>query len=138
MFHDRGALARQIVRNRLAKILIHDVMRRPGWLWKIAAQKLVAALCACFDALETARNGKIDGLVIAGLEMQERNVGQGAPVAAVQSRAVEEIQRPGNRLTFEPGDDQKNLLAHAGADAAEKLTRQIRRIPLRVSRLGIG
>ena len=39
---------------------------------RIAARQFMGALRACLDARQTARNGKIDGLVITNLEMQER------------------------------------------------------------------
>ncbi len=59
-------------------------MGRMGGHRQVAAGELVLALGAGLDALELAIDGELDGLVVAELEMQERVVLDGAPVAAEQ------------------------------------------------------
>ena len=59
-------------------------MRRIGGDRQIAARELVLALRAGLDALELVRDGELDGLVVAELEMQERMMLDRAPVAAEQ------------------------------------------------------
>ena len=63
---------------------VGDVMRRIGGLRQIAAGDLVLALRAGLDAFRAPRDRKIDGLIIANLEMQERMMLDRAPVAAEQ------------------------------------------------------
>ena len=45
----------------------------------IAAQQFVLALRAGFDLGQAARNGEIDRLIIAGLEMQEGHIFDRSP-----------------------------------------------------------
>src|SRR5438132_995087 len=78
-----GALADQIVRNRAAQPGIGDVMGGMGGDRQVAAGELVFALGAGLDTLELAIDGELDGLVIAKLEMQERVVLDGAPMAPI-------------------------------------------------------
>src|SRR6266849_8876868 len=67
-----GALMPEIVRYRAAQIGVGDVMRGIGGLGEIPARDLVLALRARFDGFQAAPDRKIDGLVIADLEMQKR------------------------------------------------------------------
>src|SRR5438477_6090361 len=73
-------LADEIVGNRAAQPRIGNVMGGMGGNRQIAAGELVLALGAGLDTLELAIDGKLDGLVIAALEMQERVVLDGAPM----------------------------------------------------------
>src|SRR5258708_9359117 len=70
-FGDIGAFMPEIVRYRAAQIGVGDVMRGIGGLREISARDLVLALRARFDGFQAAPARKIDGLVIADLEMQE-------------------------------------------------------------------
>ena len=79
-----GALADQIVRDRPAQPRIGDVVGRMGGHRQVAAGELVLALGAGLDPLELPGDGEIDGLVVAELEMQERVVLDGPPMAAEQ------------------------------------------------------
>src|SRR6202140_1511922 len=81
---DIGAFMPEIIRYRAAQIGIGDVMRGKGGLGEIAARDLVLALRAGLDSFQAAPDRKIDGLVIADLEMQERVMFDRAPVAAEQ------------------------------------------------------
>src|SRR5665647_1370705 len=73
-FGDIGALALEIVGYRVAQAGVGDVMRGIGGLRQVAARDLVLALRAGLDRLQAALNCKIDRLIVADLEMQERVV----------------------------------------------------------------
>src|SRR6476661_237962 len=88
-------LADEIVCDRAAQPWIGDVMGGMGGNRQIAAGELVFALGTGLDALELAIDGELDGLVIADLEMQERVVLDGAPMAAEQCVAADEIDGAG-------------------------------------------
>src|SRR3984893_9418825 len=88
---DIGAFMPEIIRYRAAQIGIGDVMRRIGGLGEIAARDLVLALRAGLDGFQAAPDLKVDGLVIADLEMQERVMFDRAPVAAEQRVGADEI-----------------------------------------------
>ena len=47
---------------------------------------------------EAARDGGVDRLVIAELEMEERHLLRRAPVAAVERVRADEVERAGDRL----------------------------------------
>src|SRR6185437_6319440 len=76
----RFALADQIFAHRATQSRMNDVMRRIGRHRHVAAQKLVLALRPRLDALQPARDGEIDGLIVAGLEMEERHILKRTPV----------------------------------------------------------
>ncbi len=71
-------------------------MRGIGGLRQVAARDLVLALRAGLDRLQAARNRKIDRLVVADLEMQERVMFDRAPVAAEQGVGADEIDGAGD------------------------------------------
>src|SRR5471032_2435367 len=77
----RRALAREIFGDCGAQSLVGESMQRMGWHRAIAARQLVFALRARFDALQAARNGEIDRLVVADLEMQKWMLLDRAPIA---------------------------------------------------------
>src|SRR3954470_4406681 len=71
-FRHIAAFLLEIVAHRAAQRRIGDVVRRMGGLRQVAARQLVLALGAGLDHPEAARDRKVDGLVVADLEMQER------------------------------------------------------------------
>src|SRR5437762_3593124 len=75
-------LADEIVGDRAAEPWIGDVMGGMGGNRQVAAGELVLALGTGLDALELAINGELNGLIVADLEMQERVLLDGAPMAA--------------------------------------------------------
>src|ERR1043165_4453577 len=77
-------LAPEIVAHRAAQRWIGDVVRRVSRLRQVTAGDLVLALRAGLDPAQAALDGKVDRLIVADLEMQERVVLDGAPVAAEQ------------------------------------------------------
>src|SRR5258708_3475099 len=91
-----SAFALQVIRNRPAQVGIGDVMRRVGGLRQVSARQLMLALGAGFHRFQAALDGKVDRLVIADLEMQERMVLDRAPVAAEQRVRSDEIDGAGD------------------------------------------
>ena len=63
----------------------------------IAARELVLALGSGLNRREPIANDPFDGAIIAELEMQERPVFDGSPIASVKCVAADEIERSGNR-----------------------------------------
>ena len=61
-------------------------MRGIGGDRQIAARQLVLALRAGLDALEPVRDGEVDRLVVAELEMQERVVLDARPSGGRRAR----------------------------------------------------
>ena len=59
-----------------------------GGLRQIAARQLVLALGAGLDARQLVGDRVVDRLIVAELEMQERMVLDGAPVAAIDRVAT--------------------------------------------------
>ena len=79
----------------------------PGWriqwaLWVNAGARPRFSLCSpCAPASNSVwppRDGPLDQLVVAELEVEHLKVGQAAPVAAVEVRPLLEVDRPGDRL----------------------------------------
>src|SRR6266850_1392380 len=84
LLFDRRPFALEIIVDGAAESGIDDPMRREGRHRHVAALDLVIALRARLDPLQAVRDGVVDGLVVAGLEMQEGVALQAAPVAAVE------------------------------------------------------
>ena len=82
--HHRNVIALVLKKtgDGAAQTLMRDIVGGMGGDRQIAACQLVLALGACLDHMQLAFNGKIDGLMIADLEMQEPVVLDAAPVAA--------------------------------------------------------
>src|SRR5450759_4374554 len=78
-----GPLAREIFSYRPPQRRIGDEMRGIGGHRHVAARQLVLALGAGLDARQSVGDRVFDGLIVAQLEMQERMVLDGAPVAPV-------------------------------------------------------
>src|SRR5450759_1041528 len=78
-----GPLACEILGYRPPQRRIGDEMRGIGGVRQVAARQLVLALGAGLDARQSVGDRVFDGLIVAQLEMQERMVLDGAPVAPV-------------------------------------------------------
>src|SRR5260221_13757198 len=112
-------------------------MQAIGALRQIAAGELVGTLGAGLHPLKLAGDGEIDGLVVAGLEMQVLMVLERPPVPAIKRIRANEIKRTGDDPARPPGEDQENVIGHALADMAEKAPRQIGAPPLARARINI-
>jgi hypothetical protein len=93
---DGQALALEIIGDGAAKPGVSDPMGAVGLDGKITAGELVRALGAGFDARELALYGKVDGLIVADLEMQARVLLERAPIAAIERVGADKIQRAGD------------------------------------------
>src|SRR5215471_2704856 len=100
-------------------------MRRIGAVREVAARELVLALRAGLHALEPARDGVFDGLVVAELEMQERVVLDRAPIASVERLGADEIDGAGDPPPRAAGHDKQDALAHGLAGKGEELAGEI-------------
>src|SRR5262245_11645760 len=89
---DVGALALEVVGDRTPQGRVGDERCRVRTGRQIAAGKLVLALGAGLDPRQPMRNGKLDRLVVADLEMQTGVVLDGAPIAPVETVATDQMQ----------------------------------------------
>src|SRR5438132_458527 len=105
-------------------------MRTARQRGRIAAQELMRPLRAGLHPFEAVCNRIIDRLVVAGFEMQERDVFAGAPVAPEQGALALEIQGGRNRPLSAPGHNENNGVTHRLAYAAEEFARKIGSPPL--------
>src|SRR5262245_19985730 len=76
---DLAPLALEVVGDGAAQAGVGNVVRAVGLHRQIAPGELVRALRAGLDASELARDGELDGLVVAGFEMQEGPVFNATP-----------------------------------------------------------
>src|SRR5262245_14680818 len=113
---DRRALAAEEILNCGGEAGIADPMRAPGRGRQIAALDLVLALSAGLHPRELVRDRVLDGLVVAGLEMQEAEIAEAAPVAAVERVAPPQVEGSGHGPAVLLGDHQHNTIGQRGAD----------------------
>jgi len=93
----------------------------------------VLALGARLDPRQAVRDGEVDGLIIAELEMEEGDLLQRPPLAAVEGVAADEVQGPSDGRLVPEGHDQGDTVGHGRAVAGEEVARQIRPAPLAVA-----
>ena len=77
--------------------------------------QFVLTLCPSLKYLDLACYTKLDGLVVAGLEMQTGVIFQCAPRATIQRGFGREIQRTRYGSPFKRRYDQSSLPLHRGA-----------------------
>src|SRR5215468_4025331 len=122
---DGGTLAAEEILDRGGEARLADPMCAPGRRRQVAALDLVLALGAGLDPRQLVRDRVLDGLVVAGLEMQETEVAEAAPVAAVERVATPEIEGAGHGPSLLLGDHQHDAICERAADAVEKAARQV-------------
>jgi hypothetical protein len=76
------------------------------------------------------RDGVVDGLVVAGLEVQEGVALQAAPIAAVESVVALEVERAADRAAIGLGHHQHDLVGHGRSQDVEEGAGQVGRAPL--------
>src|SRR6056297_4074819 len=81
VFAHRRALGLEIVLDGARKALIGEPVQRMGFYGQVAAGDLVLALGTGLDRIQPVGDGVVDGLVIAGLEMQAGVMLDRAPIA---------------------------------------------------------
>src|ERR1051325_3144154 len=94
MLSDGAPLARQVFVDRTSQARMCNVVHAVRWGGHVAPEQLVRALGTSFDLPEVAGDRKVDGLIVARLEVQERVILDGAPIPAEENAAAEEVQRP--------------------------------------------
>ena len=102
---------------------------------KIATGDLVLALGARLDAGQAAFDGELDGLIVAELEVEEANIFQCAPLAAVEGVAADEVQGAGDGRAVAEGHDQGDAVGHGRADPPEEVAGQIGAAPFAGARV---
>src|SRR5690606_34358659 len=90
-----------------------------------AAADLVLALNAGLELREPLANAVLDPLVIAGFEVQAVEIGETAPVAAVERADGVEADRGGDRRPLVPSEDHEHVLRHRPRDLGEQLAVEI-------------
>src|SRR5205085_3404382 len=93
LVNHRGALALQEIGDGAAEAGVGDIMGGEGGDGPVAARQLVPALRARLGALQAAGDDGVDRLVVAKLEMEEGQLGQSAPVAAVKRLGADHVER---------------------------------------------
>src|SRR5437588_7230655 len=86
------ALAGEERGDRAAEARIGDPMRAVGRHRQIAALQFMRALRAGLDPLQPVIDRELDRAVVAAFEMQKAVLAVGAPVAAVDRLAAENIE----------------------------------------------
>ena len=108
---------------------VGKLMRRIGEGRPIATRQLVLALGAGLDPPQSARKRKIDRLIVADLEMQERPVLDRAPVAAVKRVIADEIDRAGDIAPAAARHHQEDAVGERRPDQVEERTGQVGAAP---------
>src|SRR6516225_2332904 len=88
---DVSALALEVIGDAAPQGRVGNVVRRIGGGRHVTARDLVLALRAGLDAGQLMRDGVVDRLIVAQLEMQEGMVLDCTPVAAEQGFRAYEI-----------------------------------------------
>src|ERR687894_1823790 len=103
---DHLSLLRDVLLDRTPELWVPDLVRAVRKRWEEAACELVLPLRAGLEELETPLDGELYRLVVAELEVQVAHLSNGAPVAAEERLAFEEVERPCDRATRAiPGKD---------------------------------
>ena len=93
---------------------------------------------ASLEDPDPAFYAEIQDLVVADLEMQQRDVRDRAPVTAVQHFRRENIEGAGDRPSIELGEHHEEVLGKRLAEAPEELEVQIRRGVMRAIRVVVA
>src|SRR3546814_8925386 len=88
---------------------------------QIAALDLVLALGTGLDPRETVGDGVVDGLIVAGLEVQEAEASERAPVASVEGVGGFQVQGAGNELALIVCHHQHGPVGEALAEQVEEV-----------------
>src|SRR5262249_19885791 len=75
---------------------------------------------------------EVDGAVVAELEMEEGEVADAAPIAAIERVVAAQIEGAGDETALPLGHDQHDLVGHALSQEVEKFAVQVGRSPFAV------
>ena len=96
----------QIALDRVAQPCISNPMCRVGCARAVAPGNLMSSLGARFDPIQAVRDGEVDRLVVADLEVQEAMILDATPVAAEQSVGADEVECSGDVAALAAAHDQ--------------------------------
>lgn len=134
---DLAPFAVEIVAYGIAEAFVGEIMGGMGRHRHIAARELVFSLCACLDNAKFVLNGKINGLMIADLKMQEGVVFDTSPMSPEKRVAADKIDRSRDIAPAALCHDQQNIVGHALPDQLEEFPVQIGTPPFAASRIHI-
>src|SRR6476660_2544484 len=92
-----------------------------------APRVLVLALRSALEEPDAALDAEFKRLVVARLEMKAGHMLDASPVAPVEGRRPEDVQRGGDGLRVALRDHQQEVVGHAARDLAEELAREVGR-----------
>src|SRR3546814_2892842 len=96
-------------------------MRISDWSSDVCSSDLlVLALGTGLDPRETVGDGVVDGLIVAGLEVQEAEASERAPVASVEGVGGFQVQGAGNELALIVCHHQHGPVGEALAEQVEE------------------
>src|SRR3546814_7764971 len=108
-------------------------MRISDWSSDVCSSDLlVLALGTGLDPRETVGDGVVDGLIVAGLEVQEAEASERAPVASVEGVGGFQVQGAGNELALIVRHHQHGPVGEALAEQVEEVAGEVRLAPLAV------
>ena len=125
-----AALGVQKAGHCVAKGRLPNPVGAVGGLGQVAADHLVRTLGARLDPSQPVGDGEVDGLVVAGLKVQEAVVLDAPPVAPVQRVVADEVQRAGDVAAVAFAHHQQGALREGFVDQAEEAPGQVGRAPL--------
>ena len=99
---------------------------------EVAALDLVFALRAGFDGAQVVGDGEVDGAVIAEFEVQEGEVSQAAPVAAVQRVGAAQVERAGDKFAVVFGEHEDDAVPEAFGEEGEERLREVGAAPFAI------
>ena len=114
-----------------------DPVRGVGCHGRIAARELVTALSASFHEFQSMLDGIVDGLIIAGLEVQHWSVDGTTPIAAIERVRADQIHGAANRHAILRRKDKQQVVGHTLAQQGKGLAGQIGRPPFAAARVHV-
>ena len=96
------------------------------------------ALRAGIEALQASSDRLVDALVETGFEMQPVELGQAAPIAAIQFLPVDQAEGHRHRRRAPLRQHQPDRLRHALGQQAEEGSRQVRRLSAYMVGIGVA
>ena len=101
---DGRPLANEELADDVAHARIGQVMGGVGERWLEPARSLVLAACARLERLEPARDRVFDAVIVADIEVKERQLDLRAPVPPIESFAAFDVEGSGDGLAILGGD----------------------------------
>ena len=95
---------------------VGDVVRGEDGGGQVTPGDLVLALRARLDPRQAAADRQLDRLIVAELEVQEGNILQATPVAAVEAIVADQVERAGDPAAAATGHDQQHPVGHPLAE----------------------